>query len=178
MMYSSKCPLIRMVTSLDVRLALFRFLHTPRAHTPKFVPSTNFVPFHLSVCINPSAADSSTAVPSKKQPTVLPAPPPAPPSLPLPPHSLNGSISMICHFSPPPPPAPPSPAREKKKDLFEMTSAERKRYQKVFSKLSPDGGAISPATAASTLAKSGLPREMLRRIWAMADVERYWRLNV
>lgn len=53
-----------------------------------------------------------------------------------------------------------------------MTGADRERYDKSFSKLSPDGGAVSPAKAASVLAKSGLPRDALKRIWEMADVER------
>lgn len=58
-------------------------------------------------------------------------------------------------------------------ELFQMTAEERKRYDKSFFKLSQDRGAISPAKAASTLKKSGLPRDVLKRIWEMADVERY-----
>ncbi|CAM9586622.1 unnamed protein product [Ectocarpus sp. 12 AP-2014] len=61
--------------------------------------------------------------------------------------------------------------------LFEMSRVERDRYNRAFSKLSPDGAPISPAKAASTLSKSGLPRESLRRIWVMADVEKDERLN-
>ncbi|CAM9248693.1 unnamed protein product [Ectocarpus sp. 6 AP-2014] len=61
--------------------------------------------------------------------------------------------------------------------LFEMSRLERDRYDRAFSKLSPDGAPISPAKAASTLSKSGLPRESLRRIWVMADVEKDERLN-
>lgn len=55
--------------------------------------------------------------------------------------------------------------------LFEISSAERDRYDRAFSKLSPDGAPIGPAKAASTLSKSGLPRESLKRIWEMADIE-------
>ncbi|CAM9504620.1 unnamed protein product [Ectocarpus sp. 4 AP-2014] len=61
--------------------------------------------------------------------------------------------------------------------LFEMSRVERDRYNRGFSKLSPDGAPISPTKAASTLSKSGLPRESLRRIWVMADVEKDDRLN-
>lgn len=57
-------------------------------------------------------------------------------------------------------------------ELFEMTAVERKRYDQSFSKLTQDGGAISPAMAASTLKKSGLPRDALKKIWEIADVER------
>lgn len=57
-------------------------------------------------------------------------------------------------------------------ELFEMTAAERRLYDKTFSKLSKDGGEISPAKAVSTLAKSGLPRDALKKIWEMADVDR------
>lgn len=53
-----------------------------------------------------------------------------------------------------------------------MTMEERTWYDKTFSKLSQDGGSISPAKAASTLKKSELPRDTLKKIWAMADGER------
>eukprot|EP00903_Cladosiphon_okamuranus_P006797 g6625.t1 len=62
-------------------------------------------------------------------------------------------------------------------ELFQITSVERKRYDKSFFQLSQDGGAISPTKAVSTLKKSGLPRDALRKIWEMADTERDQRLN-
>lgn len=57
-------------------------------------------------------------------------------------------------------------------ELFKMSTNERNQYDKAFAKLSPNGSAITPTKAAKTLSKSGLPREALKRIWEMADVQR------
>ncbi|CAM9660089.1 unnamed protein product, partial [Hapterophycus canaliculatus] len=62
-------------------------------------------------------------------------------------------------------------------ELFKISTAERGQYDKAFAKLSPDGSFITPAKATKTLSKSGLPRETLKRIWQMADVDRDEKLN-
>lgn len=66
------------------------------------------------------------------------------------------------------------------KGLYDMTEAERKRYDVSFGKLccrdggSDDHGAevIDASKAVSVMSKSGLPPDTLRKIWTLADADK------
>lgn len=64
--------------------------------------------------------------------------------------------------------------------LYDMTEAERKRYDASFGKLCyrEDGSkghsaeVVDATKAVTVLSKSGLPPDTLREIWTLADVDK------
>ncbi|CAM9733331.1 unnamed protein product, partial [Choristocarpus tenellus] len=58
--------------------------------------------------------------------------------------------------------------------MYAMSPAERARYHKAFSKLDKGArtGYLGTKEAAKVLAKSGLEKEKLGKVWSLADIDK------
>lgn len=67
---------------------------------------------------------------------------------------------------------------ESTEDKFIIRAQERLEYESKFSALGPQGGKLSGAQVKAALMETGLPNQVLRKVWALSDIDEDGKLDL